>query len=284
MPRCLELQLSLARFSLSPRLLSRVALLGALAVVPVSAARAEPVRVYAAGSLVAALKDVIAAAGLPAEAVAAPTFGPAGLLRQRLEGGETADLYLSADLAGPRRLVEAGKAKAVVPFARNKLCVLARADLGLSPDNILDRLLKPDLRLATSTPGADPGGDYAQAVFDRAEAVHPGAKATLDKKALKLLGSPNTMVPMAGRSPSATVFLGNNADALLYYCSGQGGTMKEAPGLSLIQLPPNLSVPATYGMALLTDNSDAMQLALFLVSEKGQAILARHELGPISEP
>ena len=284
MPRYLELLLSLARFSLSPRLLNCVALLGALAVVPVSAARAEPVRVYAAGSLVAALKDVIAAAGLPVEAVAAPTFGPAGLLRQRLEGGETADLYLSADLAGPRRLVEAGKAKAVVPFARNKLCVLARADLGLSPDNILDRLLKPDLRLATSTPGADPGGDYAQAVFDRAEAVHPGAKATLDKKALKLLGSPNTMVPMAGRSPSATVFLGNNADALLYYCSGQDGTMKEALGLSLIQLPPNLSVPATYGMALLTDNPDAMQLALFLVSEKGQAILARHELGPISEP
>jgi len=276
--------LSLTRFSLSTRLLRRAAFFGVLALAPVSAARAEPVRVYAAGSLVAALKDVIAATGLPAEAVAAPTFGPAGLLRQRLEGGETADLYLSADLAGPRRLAEVGKAKAVVPFARNKLCVLARADFGLTPDNLLDRLLKPDLRLATSTPGADPGGDYAQAVFERAEAVHPGAKATLNTKALKLLGSPNTMVPMAGRSPSATVFLGNKADALLYYCSGQGGTMNEAPGLSLIQLPPNLSVPTTYGMALLTDNPDAMQLALFLVSEKGQAILARHELGTISEP
>ncbi|WP_267425685.1 substrate-binding domain-containing protein [Methylobacterium sp. GC_Met_2] len=276
--------MSLTRFSFATGLLRHTAILSVLALASVSVARAEPVRVYAAGSLVAALKDVIAAAGLPAEAVAAPTFGPAGLLRQRLEGGEAADLYLSADLAGPRRLAEVGKAKAVVPFARNKLCVLARADLGLSPDSLLDHLLKPDLRLATSTPGADPGGDYAQAVFDRAEAVHPGAKATLDKKALKLLGSPNTMVPMAGRSPSATVFLGNNADVLLYYCSGQGGTMKEAPGLSLIQLPPNLSVPATYGMALLTDNPDAMLLALFLVSEKGQAILARHELVPISEP
>ncbi|MCJ2066340.1 substrate-binding domain-containing protein [Methylobacterium sp. J-088] len=241
-------------------------------------------QVYAAGSLVAALKDVIAASGIPAEAVAAPTFGPAGLLRKRIEDGEKADLYLSADLASPRRLVDAGRAKDVVPFARNTMCVLARADLGLTPDNLLDRLLKPDLRLATSTPGADPGGDYAQAVFDRAETAHPGSKAMLEKKALKLLGSPNTMVPMAGRSPSATVFLGNNADALLYYCSGQSGTMKEAPGLSLVQLPPNLLVPATYAMALITDNPDAMRLALFLVSEKGQAILARHELGPISGP
>ncbi|WP_243972708.1 substrate-binding domain-containing protein [Methylobacterium sp. J-026] len=249
-----------------------------------SGAWAEPVRVYAAGSLVAALKDVIAASGLPAEAVAAPTFGPAGLLRQRIEAGEKVDLYLSADFAGPRRLAAAGKAQNVVPFARNRLCVYARADLGLTSDNLLDRLLNPDLRLATSTPGADPGGDYAFAVFDRADAEHPGAKAVLEKKALKLLGSPNTMVPVAGRSPAATVFLGNNADALLYYCSGQSGTMKEAPGLSLVQLPPSLSVPATYAMALISDNPDAARLALFLVSEKGQAILARHELRPISGP
>ena len=261
----------------------RAALLfGCVTLTSAGAAQAHPIRVYAAGSLVAALKDVIAASGLPTDAVAAPTFGPAGLLRQRIENGEKADLYLSADLAGPRRLAEAEKARDVVPFARNRLCVLARADLGLTPDNLLDRLLQPDLRLATSTPGADPGGDYAHAVFDRAEAAHPGAKATLEKKALKLLGSPNTMVPFAGRSPSATVFLGNNADALLYYCSGQGGTMKEAPGLALIPLPPKLSVPAVYGMALITYNPDAMRLALFLVSEKGQAILARHELGSIS--
>lgn len=265
------------------RAVARASVFGLL-LATVSPAAADPVRVYAAGSLVAALKDVIAASGLPAEAVAPPTFGPAGLLRQRIENGENADLYLSADLAGPRRLVEAGKAKDVVPFARNTLCVLARADLGLTSDNLLDRLLKPDLRLATSTPGADPGGDYAQAVFDRAETAHPGAKAMLEKKALKLLGSPNAMVPVAGRSPSATVFLGNNADALLYYCSGQSGTMKEAPGLDLVRLPSDLSVPVTYGMALITDNLDAMRLALFLLSEKGQAILARHELGPISGP
>jgi ABC-type molybdate transport system substrate-binding protein len=205
-------------------------------------------------------------------------------MRQRIEGGKKADLLLSVDLAGPRRLAETGKARDVVPFARNKLCVLARADLGLTPVNLLDNLLKPDVRLATSAPGADPGGDYAQAVFDRAEAIHSGAKAILEKKSLRLLGSPNTMVPVAGRSPAATVFLGNNADALLYYCSGQKGTMQEAPGLSLVQLPPDLSVPATYGMALLSDSPDAARLTVFPVSEKAQTILARHELGPIAAP
>lgn len=247
-------------------------------------ASAEPVRIYAAGSLVAALNAVIAASGLGEGAVAKPVFGPAGLLRQRLESGEQADLFLSADLAGPRRLVEAGRARDVVPFARNSLCVLARADLGLTPDTLLDRLLAPGLRLATSTPGADPGGDYAQAVFARAEAVHPGAQAILEAKAQRLLGSPNAMVPVAGRSPSASVFLSDRADALLYYCSGQAGTMTEAPGLAPTRLPAELTVPATYGMALMSDDPAALRLALFLVSERGQAILMRHELGAIAAP
>ena len=244
-------------------------------------ASAEPVRIYAAGSLIAALNAVIAASGLGEGAVAKPVFGPAGLLRQRLESGEQADLFLSADLAGPRRLVEAGRARDVVPFARNSLCVLARADFGLTPDTLLARLLAPGLRLATSTPGADPGGDYAQAVFARAEAVHPGAKAILEAKAQRLLGSPNAMVPVAGRSPGASVFLSDRADALLYYCSG---TMQEAPGLALTKLPAELAVPATYGMALMSDDPVALRLALFLVSERGQAILTRHELGAVGTP
>lgn len=149
------------RLTIPSRILRQLALLGCLTLSSTGGAWAEPMQVYAAGSLVAALKDVIAASGIPAEAVAAPTFGPAGLLRKRIEDGEKADLYLSADLASPRRLVDAGRAKDVVPFARNTMCVLARADLGLTLDNLLDRLLKPDLRLATSTPGADPAGDYA---------------------------------------------------------------------------------------------------------------------------
>lgn len=257
--------------------------LGLLGAIPALAASAEPVRVYAAGSLVAALNAVVAASGL-GDAVAKPVFGPAGLLRQRLESGESADLFLSADLAGPRSLVAQGKAKGVVPFARNTLCVLTRADLKLTPDTLLDRLLKPDLRLAISTPGADPGGDYAQAVFARAEAVHPGAQAILEGKAQRLLGSPDAMVPVAGRSASATVFLSDRADALLYYCSGQADTMKEAPGLALVALPPALAVPATYGMAVMSDDPDAQRLALFLLSEAGQAILKRYELTAIGEP
>ena len=111
---------------------------------------AEPVRIYAAGSLSGVIQDLVAASGLPVEAVAPPVFGPAGLLRQRLEAGEYADLFASADLAQPQRLVDARLAEAVVPFARNRLCLVSRSGLGITADTMLERLLDPKLRLATS--------------------------------------------------------------------------------------------------------------------------------------
>jgi molybdate transport system substrate-binding protein len=174
---------------------------------------AEPVRVYSAGSLSGVMPQLIAASGLPAGTVAPPVFGPAGLLRQRLQSGETADLFASADLMQARAAV--GSDGLVVPFARNRMCMVTPGRLGITPGNLLDHMLSPAFRLATSTPGADPGGDYALAVFARADAVHPGAQATLIGKALTLVGGPRSITPLPGHGPAATIFLGDHADALL---------------------------------------------------------------------
>ena len=241
---------------------------------------ADPIRVYAAGSLGTVLRQMIAASGLPAGAVAPPVFGPAGALRHRLQSGETADLFASADLSQPRALAGA-TAIPVVPFARNRMCVLARASTGLTADTLLDRLLSPGLRLATSTPGADPGGDYALAVFDRAERLHPGARAALVAKSLLLLGGPASMAPSPGHSPGASILLTDQADALLYYCSGADAAAREAPGLVSIPVPDTLEVGPVYGLAVLSDRTEAARLALFMVSERGQAILAQGGLLPL---
>ncbi len=243
---------------------------------------ADPVRIYAAGSLGAVLPELIAASGLPAGAVAPPVFGPAGVLRERLMAGETADLFLSADLAQPRGVAAARKAT-VVPYARNRMCVVAPEKLGLTADDMLDRLLSPQLRLAASTPGADPGGDYARAVFARAEAVHPGAQAALIAKTLLLLGGPGSMTPRAGHSPAAEIFLGDHADALLYYCSGTAGTAREVPGLVSLPVPDALEVGPIYGMAILSTRPEVLELALSLLAAPGQAILAHGGLLPLVE-
>ncbi len=247
-------------------------------------ARADgPIRVYAAGSLGVVLPKLIAASGLPAGDVAPPVFGPAGALRQRLQSGEAADLFASADLAQPEAL--AGQPGVlVVPFARNRMCVLAPRHLGLTADTLLDRMLSPGLRLATSTPGADPGGDYARAVFVRAEAIHPGARAALVAKSLMLLGGPDSMAPQPGHSAAASILLGNRADALLYYCSGTAAAVPEAPDLASIPLPDALEVGPVYGLAVLSARPEAARLALFMLSEAGQAMLARAGLLPLVGP
>jgi len=62
-------------------------------------------------------------------------------LRERLEQSENADLFASADMGQPRHLAQAGRGTPVVMFARNRMCALARERLGITPANVLDRLL-----------------------------------------------------------------------------------------------------------------------------------------------
>ena len=50
-----------------------------------------------------------------------------------------------------------------------------------------------------------------------------------------------------------------------------------------IPVPDNLEVGPVYGLALLTDRPQAQRLALFMVSERGQAILAKAGLLPLIE-
>lgn len=55
-------------------------------------------------------------------------------------------------------------------------------------------MLDPSVKLATSTPKADPLGDYAWQLFEMADRVKPGATAALQAKALKLSGGPGRAV------------------------------------------------------------------------------------------
>jgi molybdate transport system substrate-binding protein len=241
----------------------------------------QPLQIYAAGSLTAAFTEMVKAFPAPPDSVAAPVFGPSGLLRQRIEHGESADILASADMSQPRALAHEQAGRLVVMFTRNRLCALGRSSVRMTPDNLLDRLLDPAVRLATSTPGADPGGDYAWAVFARADAVHPGARTILEAKALKLVGGPNTPLLVPGHGAVQGVFLANRADVMLGYCSGSGAVMQEIPGLMNVALPSALTVGPAYGLVVLSDRPLAARFALFVMSEDGQKILQRNGFDPI---
>jgi molybdate transport system substrate-binding protein len=152
-------------------------------------ARAEPaVTLHAAGSLTGALTEAAKAYAAATGAEVAARFGPSGQMRERIEAGEPATVFASADYGHPKRLHEAGRAGPVVVFARNRLCAMARPGLAAGQEGVPDAMLDPGVKLGTSTPGSDPSGDYAWALFAKAEALRPGAKAALEGKALKLAG------------------------------------------------------------------------------------------------
>ncbi len=269
----------------------RTVLLGAALLLPTAvpalaqgAEAPTPLRVYAAGSLTGAFNALLTAFGTLPGTAARPTYGPSGLLRERLERGEPADLFASADMGQPQRLADAGRGTPVVLFARNRMCALGRGALGLTEANLLDRLLDPAVKLATSTPVADPGGDYAWAVFARAERAHPGARATLEGKAQQLVGGPSMAPLVPGQGPSEGVFLSGRADVMLGYCSGADALRRTLPDLAAIPLPPELEVGPEYGMTVLSAHPAAARFALFVMSGPGQAILAKHGLIPVALP
>jgi len=169
----------------------------------VSPGLAETLQVVGAGSLSEAFTDLIRRFPAGTDTIAMPEFGPSGLMREKIELGMNADLFASADMEQARRLAMGHPERSVIHFTRNRLCAIARTAVGLTEANMLERLLDPAVRLATSTPGADPGGDYAFAVFARAEAVRTGARAALAAKALKLYGGgEKTPLLVPARAPS----------------------------------------------------------------------------------
>jgi ABC-type molybdate transport system substrate-binding protein len=206
-----------------------------IAMTPSLAAAQEPIRLYAAGSLRAAMLDIADAFNRQSGVKVTATFGASGLLRERIEQGEPAEIFASADLGHPTTLSQAGKGGPVVVFARNRLCALARSDIGATPTTLLDRMLDPQVRLGTSTPKADPCGDYAWALFEKAEKLRPGAYANLDAKALKLVGGPNSPTPPTDRSLYALMMEAKQADLFLTYCTNASQAAKEVTSLRVVR-------------------------------------------------
>lgn len=237
-------------------------------------ARAETLQLYAAGSLKAALGDVAKAYEKASGDAVKTTFGPSGLLRKRIEGGETAHVFASANMKHPKALEEQGKAGPVTLFARNRFCAIAQPELKVTNETLLDVILDEKTRLGTSTPKADPSGDYAWALFEKAEKINPGAFKALDGKALKLTGGPDSAKAPQGRNQYGWVMSQKKADIFLTYCTNAVLAKKEVPDLRIVQVPDELSVGANYGLTVLKGApAEATKLADFILSPDGQKIL-----------
>lgn len=241
------------------------------------AAASDTVLLHAAGSLRGALAEVSQAFEKSAPFKVQAKFGASGLLKDEIAGGARAEVFASANMEHPRALAAAKKSGPVVLFARNKLCALVRPGLAVTSDTLLERMLDPQVKLGTSTPKADPSGDYAFEAFRKAETVRTDARSVLEKKALHLTGGAGSAVPPAGRNPYGWHIAEGRADMFLAYCTAARDARQENAELQSIVLPDALAVSADYGLTVMADASPrAYQFALFILSSEGQRILAAY--------
>ena len=239
-------------------------------------ASGPPVQVYAAGSL----REVFTAIASEHEARTGQkivlTFGASGLLRERIEKGEPAQVFASADTDHPRRLAEQGGWQPPVVFTRNALCALTSDKLAATPATLLATMLQPSVRVGISTPKADPAGDYAWALFGKADALQSGATARLQAKALKLTGGADSPKPPPGRGTYAWVMDQGQADVFLTYCTNAVSAQKEVPRLRIVEIPPELQVGAAYGVTVRIGAPQAADAFLrALLAPPAQAVFNR---------
>jgi ABC-type molybdate transport system substrate-binding protein len=238
-------------------------------------AQTAKITVYAAGSLRAALSDIAAAfEAAPGGGPVRLVFGASGLLKDRLQTGESADVFASANLEHPEALAASGRAGPVRPFARNALCALAAPSFALGGQTLAQRLLDDRVKLGTSTPKADPSGDYAFRMFERIEAsaaAPAGAADRLKAKALQLTGGPDSPRPPGNRNVYGVLVAGGQADVFITYCTNAEIARQEQPQLQVLPIPENINVSATYGLTMLRPASaGAQRFVDYLLGAPGQ--------------
>jgi molybdate transport system substrate-binding protein len=231
------------------------------------------IKIFAAGSLRYAFSLIAEKYKTQYNQTFDAEFGPAGLLRERIENGENADLFASANTAHPEQLLQKGLTQKVIPFAHNSLCLILRNTALFDGMDWFSALMVPGAIIGMSTPGNDPGGDYAFAFFDKLEKTNPGIGLMLKSRAVSLVGGKINPVP-EGKHPALYLIGENRADIFIGYKSGAVNLHDKR--VRVIDIPQSNNIDAVYALALGTKKSiapEARQLAEFILSAAGKDCL-----------
>jgi molybdate transport system substrate-binding protein len=241
----------------------------------VSGAQA-PLRVAAAADLEPLLPPILSefehTTGIHAEA----TFQSSATLATQIQNGAPFDVFLSADLSFPKRLIDAGLADAAssadsttsITYARGTLVLWERKDSQLPPPS-LDLLRSASLkRLAIANPDRAPYGRAAVAALN----------------SLKLYDTLKPRLVTAENIAQAAQFADTaNADAGLISLTSALTPRLSADG-SYFVIPHDLYPPIEQGAVIVSNTRQrdaAHKLLDFLLSPAVQAELAKSGLTPV---
>jgi molybdate transport system substrate-binding protein len=248
-----------------------------LAVAPAGAQTPVHVALFASGTLRGAFADIIANFTRQTGIIVDQTYGASPQLRQRIERGETADVFAADDTLDPRRLQTAGKAGDITIFAHNRVCLLVKP-LAAGTHSVVDIMLDGAVRLITAVPLQDAAGDLAEETFEKIDEHLPGGLTDLDAKALRLYASAAAPVPANADAGTYLLLTSNQGDALLTWCTTNAVTAAANPmKLDLKEMPAAISVTANYGLTLRTGAPPAAAaLRDFILSPASQKILEQY--------
>jgi molybdate transport system substrate-binding protein len=259
-----------------PRRISKKFALSLVGLACVTAAFAQtPLRIAAAADLEPVLPPVLAqfqqATGIHAEA----TYQASAVLTTQIQNGAPFDLFLSADLGYPKRLIDAGLADAAgtadsstpIVYARGTLVLWSRNDSHLTPS--LDLLRGPDLkRLAIANPDRAPYGRAAVAALT----------------SLKLYDALKPRLVTAENISQTAQFVDSgNADAGLISLTSAMTPRLAASGTYFI-IPRDLYPPIEQGAVIVSNTQQRAQGHKFLdylLSAPIQSQLAKSGLTPV---
>jgi molybdate transport system substrate-binding protein len=251
-----------------------IALFGSALLSPVNAQ--TPLRIAAAADLEPVLPPILdqfqQATGIRAEA----TFQASAALTTQIQNGAPFDLFLSADLGYPKRLIDAGLADAAgsadssspIVYARGTLVLWARKDSHL-PAPSLGLLSNPDLkRLSIANSDRAPYGRAAVAALT----------------SLKLYDSLKPRLVTAENISQAAQFVDSgNADAGLISLTSALTPRLSADGAYFI-VPRDLYPPIEQGAVIVsktTQREQVHELLDYILSAPIQAQLAKSGLTPV---
>lgn len=221
-----------------------------------------PVQIASAGSAQAVIRQIAEAFCTAHDCRFALRHGPAGLLAQQILDGVPTDIYISASSSGPERLRQAGLFGAHRVIARNRMVLVARPGLSFADDDPLSWLAVPGLKLATSTPGADPSGDYAAAFLRALMRDKPVLGQDVASRTAALFGASLPDPSNPSPSPAARIVRDGRADLLVVYETSAQRIVRELPGARAIPLPDTLSPPTQVCASLRVGGPDGAR-ALF---------------------
>jgi molybdate transport system substrate-binding protein len=235
-----------------------------------------PLRVAAAADLEPLLPPILSeferATGIHAEA----TFQSSATLATQIQNGAPFDVFLSADLSFPKRLIDAGLADAAgsadsttpITYARGTLVLWERKDSQLPPPS-LDLFRSPSLkRLAIANPDRAPYGRAAVAALN----------------SLKLYDTLKPNLVTAENIAQAAQFADTaNADAGLISLTSALTPRLSTDGRYFV-IPRNLYPPIEQGAVIVSNTKQrdaAHKLLDFILSPAVQAELAKSGLTPV---